>query len=63
MRPQSIGWERAAEIRDAADGWRRAGAIGAPTHAPVMPESARQYKSDPVIITGEIDPRASILRN
>ena len=24
-------------------------AIGALTHAPVMPESARQYKSDPVI--------------
>jgi hypothetical protein len=32
MRPESIAWERAAEVRDAADGWRRAGAIGAPTH-------------------------------
>jgi hypothetical protein len=32
MRPESIAWERGAEIRDAADGWRRAGAIGAPTH-------------------------------
>jgi hypothetical protein len=28
-------------------GLRRA--VGALTHAPVMPESARQYKSDPVI--------------
>ncbi len=32
MRPESIAWERTAEIRDGADGWRRAGAIGAPTH-------------------------------
>jgi hypothetical protein len=32
MRPESIAWERTAEVRDAADGWRRAGAIGAPTH-------------------------------
>jgi hypothetical protein len=32
MRPESIAWERAAEVRDAADGWRRAGAIDAPTH-------------------------------
>jgi len=32
MRPESIAWERAAEIRDAADGWRQAGAISASTH-------------------------------
>ena len=32
MRRESIAWERAAEVRDAADGWRRAGAIGEPTH-------------------------------
>jgi hypothetical protein len=32
MRPASIAWERAAEIRDAADGWRQAGVISAPTH-------------------------------
>jgi hypothetical protein len=32
MRPESIAWERAAEVRAAADGWRRAGAIDAPTH-------------------------------
>jgi hypothetical protein len=31
MRRESIAWERAAAVRDAADGWRRAGAIGAPT--------------------------------
>jgi hypothetical protein len=32
MRPESIARERAAEVRAAADGWRRAGAINAPTH-------------------------------
>jgi hypothetical protein len=31
MRPDSIAWERAAEVRAAADGWGRAGAIDAPT--------------------------------
>src|SRR5262245_25315971 len=32
MRPESIALERADEVRAAADGWRRAGAIDAPTH-------------------------------
>ena len=31
MRPDSIAWERGAEVRAAADGWTRAGAIDAPT--------------------------------
>ena len=44
MRPESIAWERAAEIRDAADGWRRAGAIGAPTH-----EAIKNAYPDPCI--------------
>jgi hypothetical protein len=44
MRPESIAWERAAEVRDAADGWRRARAIGAPTH-----EAIRKAYSDPCV--------------
>lgn len=44
MRPASIAWERAAEVRDAADGWRRAGAIGAPTH-----EAIRSAYPDPCV--------------
>jgi hypothetical protein len=35
MRLASIGWERVAEVRAAADGWKRAGAIDAPTHAAI----------------------------
>jgi hypothetical protein len=31
MRPDSIAWERAAEVRDAAAAWRRVGAIDEPT--------------------------------
>ena len=31
MRAESTAWERAAEVRRAAEGWRRAGAIDAPT--------------------------------
>ena len=27
MRPESVAWERAAEVHEAAEGWRRAGAI------------------------------------
>jgi|RhiMethySRZTD1v2_1073278.scaffolds.fasta_scaffold10493_11 hypothetical protein len=44
MRRQSIAWERAAEVRDAADGWRRAGAIGAPTH-----EAIKNAYPDPCV--------------
>ena len=44
MRPESIAWERAAEVRDAAAGWRRAGAIGAPTH-----EAVRNAYPDPCV--------------
>jgi len=44
MRPESIAWERAAEVRDAADGWRRAGAVGAPTH-----EAIRNAYPDPCV--------------
>ncbi len=44
MRPESIAWERAAEVRDAADGWRRAGAISAPTH-----EAIRNAYPDPCV--------------
>jgi hypothetical protein len=44
MRPESIAWERAAEVRDAADGWRRAGAIAAPTH-----EAIRNAYPDPCV--------------
>ena len=32
MRPEAAAWERAAEVREAAEGWRRAGAIDGPTH-------------------------------
>ena len=31
MRPESADWDRAAEVRGAADGWLRAGAIDRPT--------------------------------
>ena len=44
MRRESIAWERAAEVWDAADGWRRAGAIGAPTH-----EAIKNAYSDPCV--------------
>ncbi len=49
MRPESIAWERAAEVRAAADGWRRAGAIGAPTH-----EAIRNAYSDPCVIPSAV---------
>lgn len=32
MRPEAVAWERAAEVREAADGWLRAGAIDRVTH-------------------------------
>ena len=44
MRSESIAWERAAEVRDAADGWRQAGAIGAPTH-----EAIKNAYPDPCV--------------
>src|SRR5712691_3598489 len=31
MRPDSVAWERAAEVNEAAEGWRRVGAIDEPT--------------------------------
>jgi len=36
MRPDSVAWERAAEVRGAADGWRRAGFIDEPTEQAVQ---------------------------
>jgi MFS family permease len=36
MRPASISWERAAEVREAAAGWLRAGVIGRPTYEAVL---------------------------
>ena len=32
MRAESVAWERAAEVREAAEGWRRFGAIGTATY-------------------------------
>ncbi len=36
MRRQSVAWERAAEVREAAEGWLRAGAIGTATYDAVL---------------------------
>ena len=36
MRRESIAWERAAEVREAAAGWLRAGAIGRPTYEAIL---------------------------
>ncbi len=44
MRPESITWERTAEVRAAADGWRRAGAIDGPTH-----DAIRRAYPDPCV--------------
>jgi hypothetical protein len=44
MRSESIAGERAAEVRAAADGWRRAGAIDARTH-----QAIRNAYPDPCI--------------
>ena len=44
MRRESITWERAAEVRGAADGWRRAGAIDAATH-----DAIRRAYPDPCV--------------
>ncbi len=44
MRPDSVAWERAAEVREAAQGWRRVGAIDAPTE-----QAIREAYPDPCI--------------
>jgi hypothetical protein len=44
MRPESVAWERAAEVREAAQGWRRTGAIDAPTE-----QAIREAYPDPCI--------------
>lgn len=44
MRPQSVAWERAAEVREAAKGWRRVGAIDEATD-----QAIRQAFPDPCI--------------
>jgi len=49
MRPEAIGWERAAEVRAAARGWRRAGAIDEATH-----ERIRQAFPDPCVTPGAV---------
>ena len=36
MRAESVAWERAAEVREAAEGWRRSGAIGTPTYDAIL---------------------------
>lgn len=44
MRAESVAWERAAEVQEAAEGWRRSGAIGTPTY-----EAIRNAYPDPCI--------------
>jgi hypothetical protein len=44
MRPDSTAWERAAEVRAAAEGWLRAGATDRPTH-----DAIRQAYPDPCV--------------
>ena len=44
MRPEAAAWERAAEVREAAEGWLRAGAIDRPTH-----EAIRNAYPDPCV--------------
>jgi hypothetical protein len=44
MRPESVAWERAAEVHEAARGWRRVGAIDAATD-----QAIRQTFPDPCI--------------
>ena len=36
MRPDSVAWERAAQVHGAASGWRRAGFIDEPTERAVQ---------------------------
>jgi hypothetical protein len=44
MRRDPVAWERAAEVRQAAEGWLRASAIDAPTH-----EAIRRAYPDPCV--------------
>ncbi len=44
MRAESVVWERAAEVQEAAEGWRRAGAIGTPTY-----DAIRNAYPDPCV--------------
>jgi hypothetical protein len=44
MRPESVAWERAAEVREAAQGWRRVGAIDEPTE-----QAIRKAYPDPCL--------------
>jgi hypothetical protein len=44
MRPEAAAWERAGEVREAAEGWLRAGAIDRPTH-----EAIRNAYPDPCV--------------
>ena len=44
MRAESVAWERAAEVQEAAEGWRRAGAIGTPTY-----DAIRNAYPDPCV--------------
>jgi hypothetical protein len=44
MRPESVAWERAAEVREAAQGWRRVGAIDEPTE-----QAIREAYPDPCL--------------
>ena len=44
MRADSVACERAAEVREAAEGWRRAGAIGTPTY-----DAIRNAYPDPCV--------------
>jgi hypothetical protein len=44
MRAESVAWERAAEVNEAAEGWRRAGAIDEPTERAI-----REAYPDPCI--------------
>lgn len=49
MRPEAIGWERAAEVHAAARGWRRAGAIDEATH-----QRIREAFPDPCVTPGAV---------
>ena len=49
MRPEAIGWERAAEVDSAARGWRRAGAIDETTH-----QRIREAFPDPCVTPGAV---------
>ena len=49
MRSESVAWERAAEVREAAEGWRRAQIIGTPTY-----EAIRQAYPDPCVTPSAI---------